>query len=1089
MKFLRASTGRLLHAPTVLACVAVAMLSANAPSAWGVAYWTPDYDLIQDGSNSTPVVLPADLVRPESSFIDSGTGLSGLMISPNWMITAKHNLLNNRITQTIGGQQYRSFLPDLSDSPEVGDIALAEFRYSLADGATGPVPNLPYIPLATNSLLSEPGVRFTTIGYGRTGRFSTTSGKLATNGGQGKLRFGHNVIDQRATIALDENLASTFGLFAEFDNPTDTDADYVPYEGHGLVGDSGSGWYVRDGWDWKLVGITSVGGIQSDGTASGYGSVDIRQSRDWIDSHIPGGAPSFTGTAKPTASHAWSGTATSNWSDIGNWAGGVLPQFNVTAADTVDITGSSDLAIVNTAGAQAQDIFIGATGAAPQLRLVDGGELRADAIFLGPEADTPGELEIFGGTLNVDSTYVGHYGAGNAVHSGGTVNSRRLIIGKDNAGQTSAATPTYELQAAALAGDAPLLESKLIALGAEVGSGGQLSITGSPSEFATLNADRVIVGHRGSGTLTQQTGTASAKLLRIGTDAEGIAPAGVGLVELNGGTFNGGDTTIAASSRLVVQGGDYSADYLRVQGTLEATSGSVDPVAFRVEDGGSIDFGNTAMSIDAPGITNLSGATLLNVNGTPTLDIPDDSLLVINTAIRQQIIDGDIVVRQNGAVVTDTTARPFHFAGNTIVIGTGERIAGAGDLLDPVVVTNGGLLETVDGPITITGALVKDGSSTVSLNNTTDDDESAAVLFATAGAPASLVSATPTGGFSAWAAGVQAGGTLTLGGTPTFTTAQDNAGIISNGRLEIGHTGPTDIATLSPRTSDDERATLVVRGEEAVIAFDITPAEHDTAEVFIGVLRDDAKVEVRASHNDLPSFNDGQIFTLIDAEDFVSGRPSKLVYGSSTLSEFLAGADGLSNPLGGRALALVHDDQFGSGKPYAGTQFDCTGLCAVIAYPGDFNLDGDVDQVDLDLFNDNVGDLDSGATWAEGDVDGDGDVDTDDLAIWQPYFGKVRNGYGIASTSGDYNGDGVVDAADYTVWRLAQTVNNRVADGNGDGIVDDADFRLMRSNFGLTVVVAEPQAAAAQAVPEPGTLLLALLATLAILPRRPKNAA
>ena len=71
--------------------------------------------------------------------------------------------------------------------------------------------------------------------------------------------------------------------------------------------------------------------------------------------------------------------------------------------------------------------------------------------------------------------------------------------------------------------------------------------------------------------------------------------------------------------------------------------------------------------------------------------------------------------------------------------------------------------------------------------------------------------------------------------------------------------------------------------------------------------------------------------------------------------------------------------------------------------------------------------------------------------------------------TGDYNHNGVVDAADYVVWRKT--------DGGPIG------YNLWRSNFG------EPDgfgsgASANATVPEPTTLILVLVGTMALLPRR-----
>jgi hypothetical protein len=79
--------------------------------------------------------------------------------------------------------------------------------------------------------------------------------------------------------------------------------------------------------------------------------------------------------------------------------------------------------------------------------------------------------------------------------------------------------------------------------------------------------------------------------------------------------------------------------------------------------------------------------------------------------------------------------------------------------------------------------------------------------------------------------------------------------------------------------------------------------------------------------------------------------------------------------------------------------------------------------------------------------------------------------------TGDYNNNGVVDAADYVLWRNGGPLMNDPTPGNNPG-----DYNVWRTNFGRT---ATPGIAAATAVPEPGTIVLCLLAAIGLLgPRR-----
>lgn len=87
--------------------------------------------------------------------------------------------------------------------------------------------------------------------------------------------------------------------------------------------------------------------------------------------------------------------------------------------------------------------------------------------------------------------------------------------------------------------------------------------------------------------------------------------------------------------------------------------------------------------------------------------------------------------------------------------------------------------------------------------------------------------------------------------------------------------------------------------------------------------------------------------------------------------------------------------------------------------------------------------------------------------------------------AGDYNADGVVDGADFLVWQrtlgTAATPAGSGADGNGSGSVDADDLTVWREHFGQS----SPSPIAA--VPEPSTLALVAVSSVALLRRRPKQ--
>jgi hypothetical protein len=84
---------------------------------------------------------------------------------------------------------------------------------------------------------------------------------------------------------------------------------------------------------------------------------------------------------------------------------------------------------------------------------------------------------------------------------------------------------------------------------------------------------------------------------------------------------------------------------------------------------------------------------------------------------------------------------------------------------------------------------------------------------------------------------------------------------------------------------------------------------------------------------------------------------------------------------------------------------------------------------------------------------------------------------GLADLPGDFDDNGVVDAADFTVWQDNLGLSASALNGNGSGAatVVQADYLLWKTNFEALATDSEGTAA----VPEPTTLLLALLALVA----------
>jgi len=101
----------------------------------------------------------------------------------------------------------------------------------------------------------------------------------------------------------------------------------------------------------------------------------------------------------------------------------------------------------------------------------------------------------------------------------------------------------------------------------------------------------------------------------------------------------------------------------------------------------------------------------------------------------------------------------------------------------------------------------------------------------------------------------------------------------------------------------------------------------------------------------------------------------------------------------------------------------------------------------------------------------------DEIRLGTTYADVVP--YTTGGVAGDYNGNGIVDAADYTKWRdtLGDTVEAGTgADGDGNGTVGPEDYTFWMDRFGNTSGSGSGANGGAQAVPEPSTCCLLLLA-------------
>jgi hypothetical protein len=186
------------------------------------------------------------------------------------------------------------------------------------------------------------------------------------------------------------------------------------------------------------------------------------------------------------------------------------------------------------------------------------------------------------------------------------------------------------------------------------------------------------------------------------------------------------------------------------------------------------------------------------------------------------------------------------------------------------------------------------------------------------------------------------------------------------------------------------------------------------------------------------------------------------------------------------SAAITLKDNATVGFQIGGTSF---ANLARLTTGGTAALDGDLAVQLVNGFLPNAGDTFSILS-ATGGVTGTFDTMPTELPAlagglkWQINYGAndVVLAIVAAGLLGDYNGNHVIDAADYTVWRDSLAAGATVLTNDPTpGSVDNGDYLYWKSHFGQSLGGA---GAGPTAVPEPASLVILLIASLAIISGR-----
>ncbi len=143
------------------------------------------------------------------------------------------------------------------------------------------------------------------------------------------------------------------------------------------------------------------------------------------------------------------------------------------------------------------------------------------------------------------------------------------------------------------------------------------------------------------------------------------------------------------------------------------------------------------------------------------------------------------------------------------------------------------------------------------------------------------------------------------------------------------------------------------------------------------------------------------------------------------------------------------------------------------ADPGDFNADGLVDNVDMDLLS---GEIRNGGQDAKFDVNSDGTVSDADRSSW--VIDVKMTWFGDSDLNGLFDSSDFVLVFQEGLFETGGPAGWREGDWNGDGRFSSSDFVTAFQDGGFE---AGPRVPAAALVPEPSTLIMVIFSAMTCL--------
>jgi T5SS/PEP-CTERM-associated repeat protein/autotransporter-associated beta strand protein len=517
------------------------------------------------------------------------------------------------------------------------------------------------------------------------------------------------------------------------------------------------------------------------------------------------------GLATPAAATDWTGAASSDWFNAGNWAAG-LPNGSIDAnvnifsphaavidgasavahnvgfnasvtiqnggtlangfgnvGYTAGSTGTVTVTGVGSSWSNANSLIIGSSGGTGSLSLLDGGAASAAYASIGVTAGSTG-------TITVD-------GAGSRFNDSGT-----LFVGQSGSGALSIH-------------NGGLVTTAYSSIGANAGSHGSVTVDGAGSQFN--DSGTLFVGQSGTGALSIHNGghvtSAYAGL--------GIAAGSTGTITVDGAgsQFNDSGSLIvgqAGTGALSIHNGGLVTTAYSSIGASAGSNGSVtvDGAGSQFNDSGTLFVGQSGSGL----LTVRNGASALSQDTSIGYDVGSTGAAIVDGAGSSWSITSNLSIGAfgNGALTIRNDAI-VSVAGVTTV-GTS---AGASGTIN--IGAGSGESAVTPGTFETASIAFGAGGGTIVFNHTSTDYVFAADISGAGAIEVDAGTTRLTGNSTYSGATIVNGGILVVDGTAAASPFLVNSGAMLAG---IGTVGDTTIASGGVLSPGHSIGTLTVNG-------------------------------------------------------------------------------------------------------------------------------------------------------------------------------------------------------------------------------------------------------------------------------------